>query len=147
MLKVLKINVVGSFNMSKHAAKIMASQEEVSGERGVIINVASVAGFEGQKGQTIYAASKGAILGMTLPMARDLGKYKIRVMTIAPGIFRTPMGSNLQEKIVQQLEKTTPLGRLGDSHEFALAVKSIIENPYASGTTWRLDGGVRLPYL
>lgn len=103
MLKVLKINVVGTFNVSKHAAKIMASQEEVNGERGVIINIASVAGFEGQKGQTVYAASKGAILGMTLPMARDLGKFKIRVMTIAPGIFRTPMGSNLQEKIVQQL--------------------------------------------
>ena len=84
-------------------------------ERGVIINVASVAGFEGQKGQTIYSASKGAILGMTLPMARDLGKYHIRVMTIAPGIFNTPMGSGLNEKVVQYLEKNTPLGRLGNS--------------------------------
>ncbi len=103
MLRVLKINVVGSFNMSKHAAKFMSKQPEEEGQRGVIINVASVAGFEGQKGQSIYAASKGAILGMTLPMARDLGKYKIRVMTIAPGIFRTPMGSGLQQKIVEFL--------------------------------------------
>lgn len=113
----------------------------------MIINVASIAGYEGQMGQTVYSASKGAILGMTLPMARDLGKYKIRVMTIAPGIFKTPMGSNVQEKIVQMLVKTTPLGRLGDPREFALAVRSIIENPYASGTTWRLDAGIRLPYL
>lgn len=87
MEKVLKINVIGTLNVSKYAAKCMAAQEEVNGERGVIINVASVAGYEGQKGQTVYSASKGALIGMTLPMARDLGKYKIRVMTIAPGIF------------------------------------------------------------
>lgn len=74
-----------------------------------------MAGFEGQKGQTIYAASKGAVIAMTLPMARDLGRYKIRVMTIAPGIFRTPMGSGINEKVLQNLEKSTPFGRLGDS--------------------------------
>ena len=84
---------------------------------------------------------------MTLPMARDVGKFKIRVMTIAPGIFRTPMGSNVQEKVVEQLQKSTTLGRLGEAHEFGLAVKSIIENPYATGTTWRLDGGIRLPHF
>ena len=87
MEKVLKINVIGTLNVSKYAAKAMSEQPEVDGERGVIINVASVAGFEGQKGQVVYSASKGALIGMTLPMARDLGKFKIRVMTIAPGIF------------------------------------------------------------
>jgi NAD(P)-dependent dehydrogenase (short-subunit alcohol dehydrogenase family) len=88
MLKVLKINVIGTFNVSKYAALQMSKQQLLeNGERGVIINVSSVAGFEGQRGQVIYSASKGAILGMTLPMARDLGKYGIRVMTIAPGVF------------------------------------------------------------
>jgi 3-hydroxyacyl-CoA dehydrogenase len=87
-LKVLKINVIGTFNVSKYAALQMSKQQLLeNGERGVIINVSSVAGFEGQRGQVIYSASKGAILGMTLPMARDLGKYGIRVMTIAPGVF------------------------------------------------------------
>lgn len=85
--KVLKINLIGTINMCKYAAKVMSQQEEVNGERGVLINVASVAGYEGQKGQVAYSASKGALIGLTLPMARDLGKYKIRVMTIAPGIF------------------------------------------------------------
>lgn len=100
MEKVLKINVIGTLNVSKHAAKVMSEQKELNGERGVIINVASVAGFEGQKGQVVYSASKGALIGMTLPMARDLGKYKIRVMTIAPGIFETPMGSGISEKFL-----------------------------------------------
>eukprot|EP00919_Chromeraceae_sp_WS-2016_P010830 GHVR01025317.1.p1 GENE.GHVR01025317.1~~GHVR01025317.1.p1 ORF type:complete len:106 (-),score=11.55 GHVR01025317.1:225-542(-) len=98
MMRVLKINVIGTFNMSKWGAKYMSEQKETDGERGVIINVASVAGFEGQRGQVVYSASKGAIIGMTLPMARDLGKYKIRVMTIAPGVFETAMGSGIQGK-------------------------------------------------
>ncbi len=109
--------------------------------------MASVAGFEGQKGQVIYSASKGAILGMTLPMARDLGKYKIRVMTIAPGIFMTNMGSMIKKEVVEGLNNSTPLGRTGDPKEFAVVVKSMIENPFATGDTWRLDGGLRLPYL
>lgn len=116
MEKVLKINVVGTLNVSKYGAKIMSEQEELeSGERGVIINVASVAGIEGQKGQVIYSASKGALIGMTLPMARDLGKYKIRVMTIAPGIFKTPMGDGINEKYLKIMMNNTPLGRLGSS--------------------------------
>lgn len=147
MEKVLKINVIGTLNVSKHAAKVMSEQEEVEGERGVIINVASVAGFEGQKGQVVYSASKGALIGMTLPMARDLGKYKIRVMTIAPGIFETPMGSGISKKFLETMLQNTPLGRLGNSTEFALAVEGIIKNPYATGDTWRLDGGIRLPYM
>jgi NAD(P)-dependent dehydrogenase (short-subunit alcohol dehydrogenase family) len=112
-----------------------------------LINVASVAGFEGQKGQVVYSASKGAIIGMTLPMARDLGKLKIRVMTIAPGLFETPMGSGMNKKILEQLMNSTPLGRFGNSTEFALAVEAIIKNPYATGDIWRLDGGIRLPYM
>ncbi|CAM6001251.1 unnamed protein product [Sphagnum balticum] len=84
---------------------------------------------------------------MTLPMARDLGKYKIRVMTIAPGIFETPMGKGIQKKALDSLVGATPLGRFGQPPEFAKAVQGIIENPYASGDTWRLDGGIRMPYL
>ncbi len=147
MEKVLKINVIGTLNVSKHAAKVMSEQEEVEGERGVIINVASVAGFEGQKGQVVYSASKGALIGMTLPMARDLGKYKIRVMTIAPGVFETPMGSGINKKFLEIMLQNTPLGRLGNPSEFAIAVEGIIKNPYATGDIWRLDGGIRLPYL
>ena len=126
MEKILQINVIGTFNMSKWGAKYMSGQEEKDGEKGVIINVASVAGFEGQRGQTIYSASKGAIIGMTLPMARDLGKYKIRVMTIAPGIFMTNMGSGTQPKVLEGLSKSTPIGFLGKAPHFALAVKAIV---------------------
>lgn len=86
-------------------------------------------------------------MGMTLPMARDLGKYKIRVMTIAPGIFETPMGSGVNKKLLQQMMSNTPLGRLGNSTQFALAVEGIIKNSYATGDIWRLDGGIRLPYM
>lgn len=100
--------------MSKYGAKIMSQQEEIDGERGVIINIASVAGFEGQKGQTVYSASKGAIIGMTMPMARDLGKYKVRVMTLAPGIFMTPMGAGISKKYLELMNANTPLGRTGD---------------------------------
>ena len=84
---------------------------------------------------------------MTLPMARDLGKYKIRVMTIAPGIFETPMGSGISKKFLENMLQNTPLGRLGNSKQFALAVEGIIKNPYATGDIWRLDGGIRLPYM
>ena len=120
MLKVLKINVIGTFNVCKYAAQHMSKQAEISeGERGVIINVASVAGEEGQKGQVIYSASKGAIIAMTLPMARDLGKFGIRVMTIAPGIFQTPMGDHIPSKAADVLKSSTPLNRLGKAPEFA----------------------------
>ena len=147
MEKVLKINVIGTLNMCKHAAKLMSESEPINGERGVLINVASVAGFEGQKGQVVYSASKGALIGMTLPMARDLGKYGIRVMTLAPGIFETPMGAGISKKYLEIMNANTPLGRLGNPSEFALACEGIIKNPYATGDTWRLDGGIRLPYM
>ena len=109
--------------------------------------MASVAGFEGQKGQVVYAASKGAIIAMTLPMARDLGKYKIRVMSLAPGIIETPMGDGVPTKIGEMLNKSTPLGRIGKPNEFAVAVEGIVKSTFATGSTWRLDGGIRLPYL
>lgn len=147
MMKVLKINVVGTFNVSKYAALHMSKQAEVSeGERGVIVNVASVAGEEGQKGQVVYAASKGAIIGMTLPMARDLGKFGIRVMTIAPGIFQTPMGDHVPAKVGDVLKSNTPLGRMGKPIEFAQLTAAICENSFATGTVWRVDGGIRLPF-
>lgn len=139
--------MVGTFNVAKLAAKMMSEQPEVEGERGAIIVVSSVAGYEGQRGQTIYAASKGAVNGMVLPLARDLGKYKIRVMGIAPGVFHTPMGDGLQKKALEHMITQIPAGRLGQADEFAKVSQAIIENPYATGTTWRLDGGIRLPYL
>jgi NAD(P)-dependent dehydrogenase (short-subunit alcohol dehydrogenase family) len=147
MERLLKINVVGTFNVAKLGAKLMSEQPEVDGERGVIIVVSSVAGIEGQRGQVIYSATKGAVLGMVLPMARDLGKYKIRVMGIAPGVFHTPMGDGLNKKAVDHMITQIPWNRLGEAEEFAKLSQSIIENSYATGTTWRLDGGIRLPYL
>ena len=147
MERVLKINVIGSFNVAKFAAKMMSEQPEVEGERGVIIMVSSVAGYEGQRGQVIYSASKGAVNGMVLPMARDLGKHKIRVMAVAPGVFQTPMADALQKKAVDHMCKQIPVGRLGQADEFAKVAQAIIDDPYATGTVWRIDGGIRLPYL
>ena len=115
MEKLLKINVVGTFNVAKFAAKLMSQQPEVQGERGAIILVSSVAGYEGQRGQVIYAATKGAVNGMVLPLARDLGKYKIRVMAIAPGVFHTPMGDGIQKKAIDHMTAQVPWGRLGIS--------------------------------
>ncbi|CAD8116591.1 unnamed protein product [Paramecium sonneborni] len=147
MMRVLKINVVGTFNVSKHAAVEMIKQEPQGEfkERGVIINIASLAGIEGQKGQTVYSASKGAVIGMTLPMARDLGKYGIRVMTLAPGVFQTPMGHNLSEKVLAPLRKSAALDRFGQPSEFAESVIGICQCSYLTGEVIRLDGGSRLP--
>ncbi len=116
-------------------------------ERGVLINVASVAGIEGQRGQVVYGSSKGAIIGMTLPMARDLGRYGVRVCTIAPGIFATPMGSNVQGKVIQVLTEQTALQRLGVPKEFGDAVVSLARNSYVTGSVFRLDGGIRLSHI
>lgn len=148
-LKVFNINVLGTFNVSKYAAQQMMKQTPLNEEkeRGVIINVASVAGFEGQRGQVIYGGSKGAIIGMTLPMARDLGKYGIRVVTIAPGVFITPMGKGLNPKIQKSLEDQTTVGRLGVPREFGDAVVSVASNSYITGTTLRIDGGIRLSHV
>ena len=140
------VNLVGSFNVAKAAANLMqhnASGED--GERGVIINTASVAAYEGQIGQAAYSASKGGVVGMTLPMARELARFGIRVMTIAPGIFWTPMVDGMSEEVQKSLSASIPFpARLGKPEEFADTVAFILQNRYLNGETIRLDGAVRL---
>eukprot|EP00812_Abedinium_dasypus_P006549 NODE_1829_length_1054_cov_379.435435.p1 GENE.NODE_1829_length_1054_cov_379.435435~~NODE_1829_length_1054_cov_379.435435.p1 ORF type:complete len:293 (+),score=120.87 NODE_1829_length_1054_cov_379.435435:3-881(+) len=145
---VMKVNVYAVFQLCKYAAEAMAKRPaDEHGLRGVLINVASVAAYEGQKGQVAYSASKGAIVGMTLPMARDLGRHGIRVMTIAPGIIDTPMMALQTDKVRQSLIETVVAPkRLGLPQEFAKMVTSIIDNTYLNGETIRLDGGLRMSY-
>lgn len=144
--KVIDVNLIGTFNAIRLAAEKMAENEPNGhGERGVIINTASVAAFDGQIGQAAYSASKGGIVGMTLPIARDLASLGIRVMTIAPGLFNTPLFEKLPEKVFHALEAMVPFPqRLGNPPEFASLVKQIIENPYLNGETIRLDGAIRM---
>jgi NAD(P)-dependent dehydrogenase (short-subunit alcohol dehydrogenase family) len=143
----ITVNLIGSFNVAKAAANLMQHNEPgEDGERGVIISTASVAAYEGQIGQAAYSASKGGIVGMTLPMARELSRFGIRVMTIAPGIFWTPMVGGMPEHIQEALAASIPFpSRLGKPEEFADMAAGIIENSYLNGTTIRLDGAVRLP--
>jgi NAD(P)-dependent dehydrogenase (short-subunit alcohol dehydrogenase family) len=142
----IMVNLVGSFNTAKAAANLMQHNEaSEDGERGVIISTASVAAYEGQIGQAAYSASKGGIVGMTLPLARELSRFGIRVMTIAPGIFWTPMVDGMPEHIQESLAASIPFpSRLGKAEEFAELAAGIIENSYLNGTTIRLDGAVRL---
>lgn len=142
----ITVNLIGSFNVAKAAANVMQNNEPMEdGEKGVIINTASVAAYEGQIGQAAYSASKGGLVGMTLPMARELSRFGIRVMTIAPGIFWTPMVDGMPEHIQESLSASIPFpSRLGRSEEFAVLAGNIIESPYLNGTTIRLDGAVRL---
>ena len=142
----IMVNLVGAFNVSKAAANVMQNNDPLEdGERGVIINTASVAAYEGQIGQAAYSASKGGIVGMTLPMARELSRFGIRVMTIAPGIFWTPMVDGMPEHIQESLSASIPFpSRLGRAEEFAVLAGNILESPYLNGTTIRLDGAVRL---
>lgn len=144
--KVITINLIGSFNVIRLAAeKMVHNEENEAGERGVIINTASVAAFEGQIGQAAYSASKGGIVGMTLPIARELASSGIRVMSIAPGLFHTPMFDTLPEEARVSLGKTVPFpSRLGYPLEYAKLVESIIENPMLNGETIRLDGAIRM---
>ncbi|MFI6866458.1 3-hydroxyacyl-CoA dehydrogenase [Nocardia sp. NPDC050406] len=143
--KVVTVNLIGSFNVIRLAAERMAATEEADGERGVIVNTASVAAFDGQIGQAAYSASKGGIVGMTLPIARDLSGYKIRVNTIAPGLFRTPLFSTLSDEAIASLEAQVPHpSRLGDPKEYAALVRHIVENPMLNGETIRLDGAIRM---
>ncbi|WP_407411461.1 3-hydroxyacyl-CoA dehydrogenase [Acinetobacter sp.] len=143
--KVLDINVTGTFNMLRFAAQVMASQELQDQERGVIINTASVAAYEGQIGQTAYAASKGAIVAMTLPLARELARDAIRVMTIAPGIMHTPMIAAMPEHVQQALGAMVPFpNRLAQPDEFAKLAAHIIENSYLNGEVIRFDGAIRM---
>jgi NAD(P)-dependent dehydrogenase (short-subunit alcohol dehydrogenase family) len=140
------VNLVGSFNVAKAAASVMQGNESgEDGERGVIINTASVAAYEGQIGQAAYSASKGGVVGMTLPMARELARFGIRVVTIAPGIFWTPMVDGMPEAVQQSLSASIPFpSRLGQPDEYANTVAFILGNRYINGETIRLDGAVRL---
>ncbi|MES2404255.1 MAG: SDR family NAD(P)-dependent oxidoreductase [Pseudomonadota bacterium] len=140
------VNLVGSFNVAKAGAALMQSNEPGDdGERGVIVNTASVAAYEGQIGQAAYSASKGGVVGMTLPMARELSRFGIRVMTIAPGIFWTPMVDGMPEAVQQSLSASIPFpSRLGKPTEFAETVAFILGNRYLNGSVIRLDGAVRL---
>jgi NAD(P)-dependent dehydrogenase (short-subunit alcohol dehydrogenase family) len=144
--QTLKINLLGSFNLAKAAANLMQHNGPGSdGERGVIIHTASVAAFEGQIGQSAYAASKAGLVGMTLPMARELARFGIRVMTIAPGIFLTPMAAGMPDEVQASLASQIPFpSRLGKPAEFADAVAFILTNRYMNGECLRIDGSVRL---
>ncbi len=144
--RTIDINLLGTFNVSRLAAEQMAKNApESDGARGVIINTASIAAFDGQKGQTAYAASKGGIVGMTLPMARDLASSGIRVMAIAPGIFMTPMLAGLPEEVQQQLAADVPNpARLGDPREFGRLAGFIVEMGYLNGEVIRIDGALRM---
>ncbi|HJU25344.1 MAG TPA: SDR family NAD(P)-dependent oxidoreductase [Rhodanobacteraceae bacterium] len=140
------VNLVGSFNVAKAGAALMQDNDAgEDGERGVIVNTASVAAYEGQIGQAAYSASKGGVVGMTLPMARELARFGIRVATIAPGIFWTPMVDSMSPEVQQSLSASIPFpARLGKPEEFAGLVAFILINRYVNGETIRLDGAVRL---
>ena len=143
--KIISINLIGSFNvLSKFAARIQDA-DHVGEERGVIINTASVAAYDGQIGQAAYAASKSGVVGMTLPVAREFARYGIRVMTIAPGIFLTPMLATLPQEAQDSLGKQVPFpNRAGQPDEYAHLVESIISNPMLNGEVIRLDGAIRM---
>jgi NAD(P)-dependent dehydrogenase (short-subunit alcohol dehydrogenase family) len=144
--KVVQVNVIGTFNMTRLAADAMAkASPNAGGERGVIVNTASVAAFDGQIGQAAYSASKGGVVGMTLPIARDLSSMGIRVCTIAPGLFLTPMMMGLSAEAQKSLGAQVPFPpRLGDPKEYAQLAMSIVENPMLNGETIRLDGAIRM---
>ncbi len=144
--RTVNVNLVGTFNMARLAADAMGKTEAVdSGERGIIINTASVAAYDGQIGQAAYGASKAAVVGLTLPMARDLARSGIRVMTIAPGIFETPMLMGMPEEVRDALGKMVPFpSRLGRPNEYAHLARTIIENTMLNGETIRLDGAIRM---
>jgi NAD(P)-dependent dehydrogenase (short-subunit alcohol dehydrogenase family) len=144
--KTIQVNLVGSFNMIRLAAAAMAKNEpEHTGERGVLISTASVAAYDGQIGQAAYAASKGGIVGMTLPIARDLARNGIRNMTIAPGIFGTPMLFGMPAEVQQALAASVPFpSRLGTPEDYAKLVQHIVENEMLNGEVIRLDGAIRL---
>ena len=144
---VVGVNAVGTFNVVRLCAERMSTGPlNEQKQRGVIINTASIAGYEGQVGQAAYAASKGAIIAMTLPIARDLAPLGIRVMTIAPGLFMTPLMAQLPEQVRNEMGKQIPCpNRMGDPAEYGMLVESIITNPYLNGETIRLDGAYRMP--
>ena len=146
-MKAISINLVGSFDMIRLCAwEMIKNEANENGERGVIVNVASIAAFDGQIGQAAYAASKAGVVGMTLPIARDLSREGIRINSIAPGIFNTPMMQAMPQEVRDSLGATVPFPkRLGEPHEFASLVLEVLTNPYLNGETIRLDGAIRMP--
>ncbi|MDQ3954253.1 MAG: 3-hydroxyacyl-CoA dehydrogenase [Actinomycetota bacterium] len=143
---VVRVNLIGTFNVIRLAAAVIAAQEADGEERGVIVNTASIAAFDGQIGQAAYSASKGGIVGLTLPIARDLSSRLIRCVSIAPGTFDTPMLAGLPQEARAKLAESIPHPhRLGRSEEFGKLVRHIVENPMLNGETIRLDGALRMP--
>lgn len=143
---VIRVNLIGTFNVCRLAAKQIVAQEPEGEERGVIINTASIAAFDGQIGQSAYSASKGGVVGMTLPLARDLASNLVRVCTIAPGTFDTPMLAGLPQELRDKLASDIPHPRrLGDPREYAALAVHIVENPMLNGEVIRLDGALRMP--
>lgn len=144
--RVLRVNVIGTFNVNRLAAAMMVKNEPgPDGERGVIINTSSVAAFDGQIGQAAYSASKGAVAAMTLPLAREFARFGIRVLSIAPGLFRTPLLAGLPDEAMKQLAATVPFpSRLGEPSEFASLAIHMIENRMLNGEVVRLDGALRM---
>ncbi|KQY06908.1 3-hydroxy-2-methylbutyryl-CoA dehydrogenase [Mycobacterium sp. Root135] len=143
--KVVEVNLIGTFNVIRLAAERIAKTEPLGEERGVIVNTASVAAFDGQIGQAAYSASKGGVVGMTLPIARDLSRELIRVCTIAPGLFKTPLLGSLPEEAQRSLGQQVPHpARLGDPDEYGALAQHIVENPMLNGEVIRLDGAIRM---
>lgn len=145
--RAVSVNLVGTFNMLRLAAAAMARQQpDAGGERGVIVNTASIAAYEGQIGQAAYAASKGGVAALTLPAARELARSGIRVVTIAPGIFATPMMAGMPQEVQDALGASVPFPpRLGRPEEYAALARHIVENPMLNGAVLRLDGALRMP--
>jgi NAD(P)-dependent dehydrogenase (short-subunit alcohol dehydrogenase family) len=145
--RVVEVNLVGTFNVTRLSAARMSAQDPLeTGERGVIVNTASIAAFDGQVGQAAYAASKGGVASLTLAVARDLASRAVRCVTIAPGTFDTPMLGGLPQEVRDALAANIPFpSRLGQPEEFALLVRQIVENPYLNGEVIRLDGALRMP--
>jgi NAD(P)-dependent dehydrogenase (short-subunit alcohol dehydrogenase family) len=143
--KVIQVNLIGTFNVLRLAAERIAKTDPIGEERGVIVNTASVAAFDGQIGQAAYSASKGGVVGMTLPIARDLSRELIRVVTIAPGLFKTPLLGSLPEEAQKSLGQQVPHpARLGDPDEYGALATHIVENPMLNGEVIRLDGAIRM---
>ncbi len=144
-VRIVNINLIGTFNVLRLFAARLTTAAPIGEERGVIVNTASVAAFDGQIGQAAYSASKGGVVGMTLPIARDLAQHAIRVNTIAPGLFRTPLLKGLSEEAQKSLAAQIPFpSRLGDPSEYAALAVHIVENPMLNGETIRLDGAIRM---
>ena len=144
--RVVRVNLIGTFNLLRLAAAGMSTLEPLAdGERGVIVNTASIAAYDGQVGQAAYAASKGGIVALTLPAARELARFGVRVMTVAPGLFATPLLAELPDEVQRSLGASIPYpARLGQPAEFAALVRTCVENPFLNGETIRLDGALRM---